>query len=227
MIMDVSSPEQSIWRMAGDVSSIASAVLVVGVSYGALASEAGLPAWLVIGLAVAVLAASSELLFVASILAGAAPLAAAAGALLVNLRNGVYGIAASRFLYGGWTRMLAAHFVNDETVAYATARQDPARRRRAFWLLGWAILLSWPLGATIGVFLGTVTDVSALGLDAVFPTILLAMVLGAVSSKPAVFIVACGALLAVVVTPFVPPGIAPLIALSSLGLMWKRSSRRG
>ncbi|MFT4136333.1 AzlC family ABC transporter permease [Microbacterium sp.] len=223
----MSSSDQSIRGMAGDVGSIASAVLVVGVSYGALASEAGLPAWLVIGLAVTVLAGSAELLFIASILAGAAPLAAAAGALLVNLRNGVYGIAASRFLQGGWTRLLAAHFVNDETVAYATARRDPALRRRAFWVLGWAIFVSWPLGATIGVILGTVTDVSALGLDAVFPTILFAMVLGAVPRKPAAIIVACGALLAVAVTPFVPPGAAPLIALLSLVLLWKRRARRG
>jgi predicted branched-subunit amino acid permease len=214
--------------MAGDVGSIASAVLVVGVSYGALASEAGLPAWLVIALAVAVLAASAELMFIAWILAGATPLAAAAGALLVNLRNGVYGIAASRFLRGGRLRLLAAHFVNDETIAYASAHQDPARRRRAFWVLGWAILLSWPAGATIGVILGrTVTDVSALGLDAVFPAILFAMVLGAVRSKHAAIIVTCGALLAVAVTPLVPPGVAPLIALISLSLLWKLGSQRG
>ncbi|HAQ60270.1 MAG TPA: branched-chain amino acid permease [Microbacterium sp.] len=202
-------------------------MLVVGVSFGALASEVGLPAWLVIALAVAVLAASAELMFIASILAGAAPLAAAAGALLVNLRNGVYGIAASRFLHRGWTRLLAAHFVNDETVAYASAQHDSPRRRRAFWVLGWAILLSWPAGAAIGVLLGrALTDVSALGLDAVFPAILFAMVLGAVRSKHAAIIVACGVLLAVAVTPFVPPGVAPLAALVSLGLGWKRGSQR-
>ncbi|MGW9827728.1 AzlC family ABC transporter permease [Kocuria sp. CCUG 69068] len=224
----MSSSDQSIRGMVGDVGSIASAVLVVGVSYGALASEAGLPAWLVIALAVAVLAASAELMFIASILVGAAPLAAALGALLVNLRNGVYGIAGSKFLRGGWTRLLAAHFVNDETVAYASARHDPLSQRRAFWVLGWAILLAWPAGAAIGVILGrAVTDVSALGLDAVFPAILFAMVLGAVRSRRSALIVACGALIAVGVTPFVPPGVAPLVALVSLALLWKRGSQRG
>lgn len=228
MILNVSSAEQSKRRTAIEVGSIASAVLVVGASYGALATEAGLPAWLVIGLAIVVLAASAEVMFIASILAGVPPLTAAVGAVVVNMRNGVYGIAASRFLRGGWTRLLAAHFVNDETVAYASAHRDPRSRRRAFWLLGWTILLAWPLGAAAGVLLGrNVADISMLGLDAVFPTVLFAMLLGAVRTKQMTVIAACGALIAVAVTPSLPLGVAPLVALASLALLLRRGSQHG
>lgn len=226
--MNMSSLDRTARRMVIDVGSIASAVLVVGVSYGALAVEAGLPAWLVIGLAATVLAASAELLFVASVVAGAPPLAAAASALVVNLRNGVYGIAASKFLHRGPNRLIAAHFVNDETVAYATAHHDPPARRRAFWMLGWAILLSWPLGAALGVLLGRIVpDVSSLGLDAVFPAILFAMLLGALRSRQTAAIVACGVVIAVAVTPLVPAGVAPIAALAALGLLFMRGPRRG
>lgn len=146
----------------------------------------------------------------------------------MNLRHGFYGVAASRFLRGGWTHLLAAHFVNDETVAYASVHQDSPSRRQAFWVLGWAILLSWPLGAAIGALLGrAVADVSALGLDAVFPTILCAMLLGAVQRRRTTLIVLCGALVAAVVTLFVPLGVGPLVALISLGLLIKRGPQRG
>lgn len=205
---------------AAEITSVAGAVLLVGVSYGALAVTAGLPSWLVVGLAVSVLAASAELLFVGALLAGAAPLVAAVGALLVNLRNAVYGLEAARFLDAGWRRALGAHFVNDETVAYALKHSGSSRQRAAFWRLGSAILLAWPLGAAIGTALGTtLPDVSVLGLDSVFPAVLVAMVMGVVRDRRAALVAACGALIAVVATPLAPVGVAPLLGLTALAIL--------
>jgi predicted branched-subunit amino acid permease len=210
------------------VGSVAFAVLVVGVSYGALATAAGFPPWLVVALSATVLAASSELLFVGVILSGAAPWIAAMGALLVNLRNGVYGIAAGTFLGHGWRRLAAAHLVNDETVAYAAPRSGAGAQRRAFWTLGMAILLAWPSGATIGVVVGhSLADPSMLGLDAVFPAILIAMLTGSLPDRLALVTITFGAVIAVATTPSVPAGLAPITALAALILPLMLDRRRG
>jgi predicted branched-subunit amino acid permease len=210
------------------VGSVAFAVLVVGVSYGALATEAGFPPWLVVTLSATVLAASSELLFVGVILSGAAPWIAAVGALLVNLRNGVYGIAAGTFLQPGRRRLAAAHLVNDETVAYATPRSGLPAQRRAFWTLGLAILLAWPLGATTGVVVGrSVADPATLGLDAVFPAVLIAMLVDSLHDRQGLVTITLGAVIAVATTPLVPAGLAPIAALAALTLPLTRNPRRG
>ncbi|UPO75976.1 AzlC family ABC transporter permease [Arthrobacter sp. Helios] len=207
-------------RNALEMGSIAAAVLLVGVSYGALAVQAGFPPWLTIALAVTVLAASAELLFVGGLLAEASPLVAALGALLINLRNGVYGFAASRYLGKGWTRLAGAHLVNDETVAYASRADGPAAQRRAFWGLGGAVLCAWPLGAGLGTVLGhVVADPAALGLDAVFPTVLLVMLLGKLRDRRTALTVAGGAVIAVAAAPLVPGGVAPMLGLAALALM--------
>ncbi|MFN3602910.1 MAG: AzlC family ABC transporter permease, partial [Dietzia sp.] len=69
------------------VMAIASAVGVVGVAYGSMASAAGVPPWLVVLAAVLVLSASSELVFIGVIASGGLPWVAAGAGLLVNLRN--------------------------------------------------------------------------------------------------------------------------------------------
>lgn len=210
------------------VASIAAAVFIVGVSYGALAIEANLPAWLVVALAVTTLGASAELLFVSVILSGASPVIAACGALLVNLRNGIYGIATAKFLPGGWRQFVGAHLVNDETVGYAATKLTATDQRYAFWRLGLAILVAWPLGATIGVIIGhAIADTSVLGLDAVFPSILIAMLFGSTRDRLSFATVACGALIAIAATPFAAAGVTPVIALASLALPLTLRRRRG
>ncbi len=190
---------------------------MVGVAYGSTALAAGIPPGLVILVAVLVLSASSELLFVGVIAAGGLPWVAAAAALLVNLRNVVYGVSASAFLPERRApKLLAAHLVNDETVAFALTEAHPNRRLTAFRILGVAILIAWPLGTAIGVILGyVVPDASRLGLDAAFPAIFVAILLGNVTrctAGPA----AVGAAIAVATTPFVAAGLAPVLGLAGL-----------
>ena len=208
-----------VWS-AAESWSIAAAVLVVGVSYGALAVQAGFPPWLTVALAVTVLAASAELLFVGGLIAEVSPLAAALGALVVNLRNGVYGFAASRYLGSGWARLAGAHLINDETVAYASRADGLSAQRRAFWGLGGAVLCAWPLGAGLGTVLGhVVADPAVLGLDAVFPAVLLVMLLGNLRDRRTAVTVAGGAVIAAAAAPLVPGGAAPMVALAALALL--------
>ena len=88
---------RSIWRtlergQLRDIAVVCLAVGVIGLSYGATAVAAGLPVWLPIVLAVLVVAASSEFLFVGIIAAGGSPVAAVLAGLLVNARHLPFGL---------------------------------------------------------------------------------------------------------------------------------------
>ncbi|MFC5677101.1 AzlC family ABC transporter permease [Aeromicrobium endophyticum] len=198
-------------------AAIGAAVAVVGVAYGTAAAAAGVPGWLIVLTAVTALGASAELLFIAVIAAGGLPLVAAGAALIVNVRNILYGLSVGAFLpRGPLARPLHAHLVNDESVAFAMAEHDPAERLRAFRLVGFAILVAWPTGAAVGALLGhIVPDPDRLGLDAAFPTVFMAILLGLVNRRSAVP-AASGALIAIAATPVVAAGLAPVLSLLGL-----------
>lgn len=208
--------------------SVASAVLMVGVAYGSTALAAGFPPWLVVLAAVLVLSASSELLFVGVIAAGGLPWVAVAASLLMNLRNVVYGFSASAFLpRPRLPRYLSTHLINDESVAFALAQPQPARRLNAFRVVGVAILVAWPLGAAIGVLVGyVVPDPSRLGLDAAFPAIFVAILLETIK-RSTVAPALAGATIAAAATPVVAPGVAPVLGLVGLLTLVRKRGHRG
>ncbi len=210
---------RSLWRTGdrGTVRAIALicvSVGIVGVSYGVTAGAAGFTLWQLLALAVLVLGASSEFLFVGIIAVGGSVVAAVVAGLLINSRNFAYGVAAGSFLAPGWRRAVGAHLVNDETVAVSTAQDVTSKRRAAFWLCGVGIALCWPMGAVLGSLLGGVVgDPAALGLDAAFPAAVLALVLPASKEKLTLVAAVVGSVVAVSVSPFLPAGAAPLVAL--------------
>lgn len=200
-------------------------VAVVGVSYGVTAGSAGFSIWQLLALAVLVLGASSEFLFIGIIAAGGGALAAVVAGLLINSRNFAYGLAAGSFLGearhrgSGWRKLVGAHLVNDESVAVAMAQGSVKQKRAAFWFCGIGIAVSWPIGALLGGLLGgVVQDPAALGLDAAFPVVILALVLPALREKVTLLAGVIGAAVAVATSPFLPSGTAPLVALLSLAV---------
>lgn len=215
---------RSIWRTldrrtAAAVAAACLAVGLFGVSYGASTIAAGFPVWMPIVAAVTVLAGGSELLFFGIVAAGGSPLAAVVAGLLLNARHLPYGLAAPDVFGHGWRRLLGIHVLNDESVAFATAPGARERKRAAYWACGIGVALCWPLGATLGAALGSlVPDTSALGLDAVFPVILLTLLLPALRDRATLRPVLAGAGLAVAIAPFVPAGLPVLIALIGLVL---------
>lgn len=216
---------RSIWRTL-DRSTIRSIVLiclsvgVVGVSYGVTATAAGFPLWQVLALAVLVLGSASEFLFVGIAAASGNLLAAVVAGLLVNLRNFAYGMSAGEFLRPGWQKLVGAHLVNDESVAVAKAQSQLPRKQAAFWLSGLGILLCWPLGALLGASLGQIIQrPEALGLDAVFPAVLIGLILPALRDRKTLLAASTGTAVTLAATPFVPAGLAPLLALLAVLLV--------
>ena len=72
---------------ARDALALAVAVSVVGVSFGALATAAGVPLLITMAMSLLGLAGGAQVLAVAIIAAGGGAAAAVAGGLLLNLRH--------------------------------------------------------------------------------------------------------------------------------------------
>lgn len=202
----------------GDTIAVALAVGAYGVSYGVLATAAGLSPALATLSSVLVLAGGSQFAFVAVLAAGGNPLTGAIGGLLLNVRCAAFGLAISRALPRGPLprRLLDGYLVVDESVALAldaAARGAPpevvtARFRR----IGVAVTVAWigltAAGAYGGQLLG---DPETLGLDAAFPAGFIALLAPWLRSPAGRRAAIAGAILALVLTPFTPPGV-PLLA---------------
>jgi len=216
------------WRtldrgLARGIAVICLSVAVIGVSYGATAVTSGFPLWVPVATAVVVFAGSSEFLFVGIIAAGGSPVAAVLAGLLVNARHVTYGLALPDVIEPGWRRLAGSHLMNDESVVLALSQSDPARRRAAYWISGIGLLLCWPAGALAGALAGgALRDPGALGLDAMFPAAILALILPAFRVRRPRRAAVAGAAIALAAAPFLPAGLPELLALGGLVLTVRR-----
>ena len=197
---------------------------IVGLSYGSLALAEGFPFWVPLALSTLVLAGASEFLFIGIVAGGGSPLTAATAGLLVNARHLPFGITVKDLVGQGRRGLLGCHIMNDESVVFGISQPTLAQRRQAFWICGISIGVIWPVtvmaGAAIGQF---IPNVSAIGLDAVFPAILIALIFPALRKARTRIPAMTGAFLSLVVTPFVPAGMPVLFSL--LGLFTWRSRK--
>jgi 4-azaleucine resistance transporter AzlC len=217
---------RSFWRTVDrDIALVCLADAIVGVSFGAIAVSGGLPPWVPIALSVFVFAGGAQFAAVGVILSGGSPVAAVAAGLVLNARHLPYGFAvADVFGARTWTRLLGAHLLMDEAVAFTLRHTDPQRRRRAFWACGIALFVVWNLAVVAGALAGAgIGDTGDYGLDAAFPTVILALVLPSLRERRTRNAALAGAVIAVAATPFLPPGLPVLLAL--LGILPATRSR--
>lgn len=200
-----------------NIALVCIADLIVGVSYGALAISQGFDWWIPLTLSILVLAGASEFLFIGVIFSGGSPISAALAGLLVNSRHIPFSFAVSELAGKGAKSLLGYHIMNDESVVFGLAQETQAEKRAAFWLCGIGILLCWPIGVVIGEMLGSlIDDTHVFGMDAMFPAIILALSLPALTDKRLRLTAIIGAVVAVATTPVLPAGLPVLLALLSL-----------
>jgi 4-azaleucine resistance transporter AzlC len=218
------APDRGLVR---DVLAISVACCAVGVSFGAITVAAGLPAWVVPAMGVLVFAGGAQFLAVGLMAAGN-PVAAVLGGLLLNARHLPFGLAVAGAVGDGWpARLIGSHLMIDESVAFAMAQTDPDRRRRAYWLTGVALFVTWNVGSLLGVALGgAVADPAALGVDAAFPAGLLALILPSLRDRETRLVAGLGAAVAVLATPLLPAGLPVLLALTGLLVLALPAFRR-
>jgi predicted branched-subunit amino acid permease len=219
---------RSVWRTLGrrtsaDIALVCAADALVGASFGAISVSGGLPGWLPVALSLLVFAGGAQFAAVGAVLAGGTAASGIVAGLVLNARLLPFGVAVADVLGSRWpVRLLGAHLVVDESVAFTIRQHDPHRRRAAFWGTGGSLFVVWNLAVLGGVLAGRfLRDTDAIGLDAAFPAVLLALVLPTVTERtrrPAVL----GAVLAVAATTVLPPGLPVLVSLLGLVLLLRR-----
>jgi 4-azaleucine resistance transporter AzlC len=206
-----------------DIALVCAADALVGASFGAITVSGGLPGWLPVALSLLVFAGGAQFAAVGAVLAGGSAASGVVAGLVLNARLLPFGVAVADVLGGRWAaRLLGAHLVVDESVAFTIRHDDPHRRRAAFWVTGVSLFVVWNLAVVAGAVAGRVLrDTDAIGLDAAFPAVLLALVLptiGRRTRRP----VLLGAVLAVAATAVLPPGLPVLVSLLGLVLVPRR-----
>ena len=196
--------------------SVGVATGAYGVSFGALAVAAGLDVWQAQALSLVMFTGGSQFAFVGIIGAGglAAAPAAIATAAMLGIRNGLYGLQAARFLgVTGLRRLGAAHLTIDESTAVGVGQPEPAAQRVGFWHTGIAVFLLWNASTLVGSLLGNALgDPRDLGLDAAAAAAFVALLWPRLHSKDAAATAVLAAFVALLSSPFLPPGVPVILA---------------
>lgn len=204
------------------VAPVSLAVAAFGLTFGVLARDAGLGPVTAVVFSATTFAGSAQFA-AASVLAGGGTLAAAIGAaVLLNARYIPIGLSVAPALLGpAWKRGLRAQLTVDESWAIGHlggGRFDAARILGAGLVLWVAWVSSTAVGALAGDLIG---DPRALGLDAAFPALFLALLVGQIEGRRGLAAALCGAGIALALVPFVPVGL-PIVAAAAACLLGLR-----
>ena len=215
----------SFWRTLDqgalrDIALVCLADAIVGASFGAITVSGGLHPWVPITMSVLIFAGGAQFAAAGVVLAGGSPAAAVLTGLVLNARLLPYGFAVADVVEGNWqARLLGAHLIVDESVAFTLRQHGRQARRATFWTCGLALFLCWNAAVVLGAVAGeTMRNTGAFGLDAAFPTVLLALVLPSLAARGTRNAALLGAVIAVAATPFLPGGLPVLLALAGLVL---------
>ncbi|MEA2454773.1 MAG: hypothetical protein QOI45_1035 [Thermoleophilaceae bacterium] len=199
------------------------AAFVVGISFGVVAEPVmGKVAPIV--MSALLFAGASQFGAVAVLAAGGDAATAIATGAMLNARFLPMGVAAASAFHGSrLRRALESQAIVDASWALAS-RGDGEFDREA--MLGATVpqYPAWLAGTVIGVLFGdTLGDPRTLGLDAIFPAFFLGLLAAELRRPRAVATVALAAVIALGLTPLLPPGLPVLVASSAalIGL-WRR-----
>jgi 4-azaleucine resistance transporter AzlC len=195
---------------------------VLSMSFGVLARDAGFSPAQAIVTSALVFAGSAQFAALAVFTGGGSVAAAVAAATLMNGRFLAMGIALAPSLPGGPLKRAAqGQTVVDASWALAN-RGDGTFDR---WLLFGTTLpqyLTWFCGTVAGVFGGDLLgDPDRWGLDAVYPTFFLALLIGELRDRRSRSVALVGAVIALALVPFTPPGV-PILAAATASLLGLR-----
>ena len=196
-----------------DAVAIAIASGAYAISFGAIATAAGLSVLQTGALSLLMFTGASQFALVGVVGAGGSIWAGAVAAALLGSRNTLYGVRLSTMLdVRGWRRAIGSHFVIDETTAMAIARDDPQLSRYAFWVTGVALFILWNTGTLIGALATqAISDPKVFGLDAAPPAAYLALLAPRLRAREPLAIALAAAVIAIIALPFVPAGVPLLI----------------
>src|SRR3990170_3227576 len=192
-----------------------------GLSFGVLADAAGMGAVATVAMSATTFAGSAQFAAASVLDAGGTLVAAITAAVFLNARYVAISMTVASIFPGGRLRRLAeSQLIVDESWALS------GRSGRFEWpiLVGAGLLLYvlWVGSTAIGTVLGgALGDPNALGLDAAFAALFLALLAPYLRSRRALQAAALAAAITLVLTPFAPAG-GPTLAAASACLLGLR-----
>jgi predicted branched-subunit amino acid permease len=199
-----------------------------GVSFGALSITSGLSVWQTMALSALMFTGASQFAMISVLAGGGSAAAAVAGSVLLGLRNMFYGLRMRQILQPAPVASIpAAHLTIDESTAMALAHYDRPvpRPALAFWSTGASVFVLWNLGTLIGALgASSIGDPARWGLDAAVPAAFLALLWPQITSRRLLAVAVVSAVVGVVLTPALAPGLPVLCAALVPLLFLRRAS---
>ena len=167
--------EKADWKSAfWDTIPVMAGYIPIGMAFGFLGMQSGLPAWFILASSVFVYAGASQFMMIPMAVAGFSVLSIAFATFVVNLRHAFYAIPIfDRLAKKGFMRWYCIFALTDETFSLVTTLPKDARCARVFALS----LLNqfwWFVGTALGVLAGAQLQLNLSGMDFVL-TCLFAM----------------------------------------------------
>ncbi len=167
-----------------------------------------------------IFSATSQFAYLAVIDAGGGEWAAILAGVIVATRFGILAVSLTPRLPDGTLRRVAASLnAFDPNVAIAVQQPTADGVEREFWRTTAGMYLGWFIGIGVGTFLGDVLgDTQRLGLDAVFPAALLAIIGNLLRTADGRVAGIAGGLLCLVLLPFAPAGLPIILSLGGVAI---------
>ncbi|MBD8079253.1 AzlC family ABC transporter permease [Cellulosimicrobium arenosum] len=200
--------------------SVSVATGLYGISFGALATVAGLDLAQTAALSLLMFSGGSQFALVGVVGSGGTAAAAIATAGLLGVRNALYGAQLGPLLaLRTWQNVLGAQLTIDESAAVATAQRTRRAARVGFWLTGAGVFVLWNLMTVVGAAAGdALGDPRRWGLDAAAAAAFLGLLWPRLATRPVQLVAAGAVVVAIGLTPVAPAGV-PVLAAAAVAVL--------
>lgn len=198
-----------------DLGTLAFTYFSVGVTVAVGLIERGHSASLSLVATVVINSATSILAFLAVHDSGGTLIAGVLSGWMVSSRFGLMAASLGRFYPRPWLgRAVAAWTAFEPNTAMAIQQRRSEAVRKEYWRVTLPMLMGWWIGIGVGIGIGNVLgDTNRLGLDAVFPAALLAIIGGLLRRRDGLAAAVVGGLLCFVLIPVAPAGVPILMSI--------------
>jgi len=199
---------------------LAIAPLLFGASFGLLAIDAGFGAVGAVLMSATTFAGSAQLAAASILEDGGGAASAIVAAVLLNARYVPLSLAVASIFHGSRRRRaVESQLIVDESWALA----GRSGRFEYGVLIGAGLLLYvvWVGGTALGTVIGDLLDPEAIGVDAAFPALFLALLAPYLRDRRALLTAIVAGAITLVLIPVSPPGV-PIVAASLAALIGLR-----
>jgi 4-azaleucine resistance transporter AzlC len=200
--------------------------LLLSVSFGVVAQDAGMSRLAAIVMSVIVFAGSAQFTAIAIISQGGTVVAAIGAAALINSRFLPMGVALAPSLPGGPVRRAAQGQAIVDASWVVSSRGDGTFDRWVLFGSTAVQYVGWVAGTVVGALAGhALGDPGTYGLDAAYPAFFVGLLFHELRDRRSRIVAALGGAIALALVPIAPPGV-PVLAASLAALVGLTSSAR-